>query len=158
MKYIKNTGRYAIAFPITKNNREVKIELDRRRLYTDTGNIATTGITPVEEEDLKELKKIKRFNDMVEKGELSILEESEVRTPDENKIKALEEKNKELEQKLKEVENADVKKVEEEKKALADENASLRAQLEKLAKSNKNKDKDKADVKADETKVDTEGF
>lgn len=156
MKYIKNTGRYAIAFPITKNNREVKIELDRRRLYTDTGNIATTGITPVEEEDLKELKKIKRFNDMVEKGELSILEESEVRTPDENKIKALEEKNKELEQKLKEAENADVKKVEEEKKALADENASLRAQLEKLAKSNKNKDN--ADVKADETKVDTEGF
>jgi hypothetical protein len=156
MKYIKNTGRYAIAFPITKNNREVKIELDRRRLYTDTGNIATTGITPVGEEDLKELKKIKRFNDMVEKGELSILEESEVRTPDENKIKALEEKNKELEQKLKEAENADVKKVEEEKKALADENASLRAQLEKLAKSNKNKDK--ADGKADETKVDTEGF
>lgn len=156
MKYIKNTGRYAIAFPITKNNREVKIELDRRRLYTDTGNIATTGITPVEEEDLKELKKIKRFNDMVEKGELSILEESEVRTPDGNKIKALEEKNKELEKKLKEAEKADVKKVEEEKKALADENASLRAQLEKLAKSNKNKDK--ADEKADETKVDTEGF
>ena len=62
MKYIKNTGRYAIAFPITKNNREVKIELDRRRLYTDTGNIATTGITPVEEEDLKELKKIKMLS------------------------------------------------------------------------------------------------
>ena len=159
MKFIKNTGRYAIAFPITKNNREVKIELDRRRLYTDTGNIATTGITPVEEKDLEELKKIKRFNAMVEKEELTILDESEVKTPEENKIKVLEERNKELEQKLKEAENADVKKVEEEKKALADENASLRAQLEKLAKGGKNKGKadEKAD-KADETKADTEGF
>ena len=158
MKYIKNTGRYAIAFPITKNNREVKIELDKRRLYTDTGNIATTGLTPVDDKDLEELKKINRFNTMVEKGELTILKESEVRTPDENKIKALEEKNAELEQKLKEAENADVKKIEEEKKALADENASLRERLEKLAKGGKNKDKadkEKADKKAD---VDTEGF
>ena len=154
MKYVKNTGRYAIAFVITKNNREVRIELDKRRIYMDTGNIATTGITPVEEEDLEELKKIKRFNAMVESEELEILEESEVKTPEENKIKALEEKNRELEQKLQEAEKADVKKVEEEKKALADENATLKAQLEALTKDKKDtdeKDKDKADV-------DTEGF
>ena len=42
MKFIRNTGRYAIAFTIVKNDRIVKIELDRRRLFIDTGNIATT--------------------------------------------------------------------------------------------------------------------
>ena len=159
MKYIKNTGRYAIAFPIMKNGREIKIELERRRLYTDTGNIAFTGITPVEDEDLEELKKIKRFNNMVEKGELTILEESEVRTPDENKIKALEEKNKKLEKELEKAKSTDVKKVEEEKKALADENASLRAQLEKLAKGGENKaDEGKADEGKADGQADTEGF
>lgn len=156
MKYIKNTGRYAIAFVITKNNREFRLELDKRRIYMDTGNIATTGITPVEDEDLEELKKIKRFNAMVEKEELKILDESEVKTPEENKIKALEEKNRELEQKLQKAENADMKKVEEENKTLADENASLKAQLEALTKGKKGKGKDdKADKNAD---VDTEGF
>lgn len=159
MKYIKNTGRYAIAFVITKNNREFRLELDKRRIFTDTGNIATTGITPVEDGDLEELKKIKRFNTMVEKEELTILDESEVKTPEENKIKALEEKNRELEQKLKEAENADVKKVEEEKKALADENESLKAQLEALTKGKKGKGKDTDEEAKDEkADVDTEGF
>lgn len=144
MKYIRNTGRYAIAFVITKNNRELKIELDKRRIYMDTGNIATTGINQVSEEDLEELKKIKRFNAMVESGDLEILNEEDVKTPEENKIKALEEKNRELEEKLKQAESADVKKVEEEKKTLADENASLRAQLEALTKNKKDKAKDKA--------------
>ena len=178
MKYIKNTGRYAIAFVITKNKREFRLELDKRRIYMDTGNIATTGITPVEDEDLEELKKIKRFNTMVENEELTILDESEVKTPEENKIKALEEKNRELEEKLQKAENADVKKVEEEKKALADENESLKAQLEALTKGKKGQGKDKdteaeadagtdeeakdekaKDEKAkDEKAVDTEGF
>ena len=151
MKYVKNTGRYAIAFVITKNNREVKIELDKRRIYMDTGNIATTGINRVEDEDLEELKKIKRFNNMVESGELEILDEAEVRTPEENKIKVLEDKNRELEEKLQKAENADVKKIEEENKTLADENANLKAQLEALTKGKKAKGKDKSDV-------DTEGF
>ena len=159
MKYIRNTGRYAIAFVITKNNREFKIELDKRRVYLDTGNIATTGITPVEEVDLEELKKIKRFNNMVENEELEILEESEVKTPEENKIKALEEKNRELEEKLKEAENADITKVEAEKKALEDENTSLREQLEALTKNKKAKanKEDKEDKENKEDKAD-EGF
>ena len=168
MKYVKNTGRYAIAFVITKNNREVKIELDKKRIYMDTGNIATTGITPVEDKDLEELKKIKRFNAMVEEGKLTILDESEVKTPEENKIKVLEEKNRELEEKLQKAENADVKKIEEEKKVLADENANLKAQLEALTKDKKDKAKDD-EAKDDEAKdkeakdeekadVDTEGF
>ena len=134
MKYIQNTGRYAIAFFIVKNGREVKLELDKRRIYMDTGNIATTGITPVDKEDLEELQKIKRFNNMVKSGELTILDEKDVRTPEETMVAKLEAEKKELEEKLKQAENADVKKVEEEKKALADENASLKAQLEALTK------------------------
>lgn len=134
MKYIKNTGRYAVAFTIVKGNKEVKVELDRRRIYADSGNIATTGITPVAEEDIAELKKQKRFNQMTASGELAILNEADVRSPEENKIKELEQKNKELEKKLKETEKADVKKVKDENKALLDENASLKAQLEALTK------------------------
>ena len=150
MKYIKNTGRIAIAFTIIKNDREVKISLDRRRLFRDTGNIATDGVTPVEEEDIEELKKQKLFNNLVEKGHLEILEEEDVRTPDENKIKTLEDENEKLKKKLKEAEKADVKKVEQEKQALADENANLKAQLEALTKAQT----PVADEKAD----DTEGF
>lgn len=57
MKYIKNNGRYAVAFTIVKNNRDIKIAFDRRRIYMDTGNIATSGITEIEDSDLVELKK-----------------------------------------------------------------------------------------------------
>lgn len=142
MKYIKNTGRYAIAFLITKNNREVKIELDKRRIYMDTGNIATPGITPVEEDDLKELKKIARFNQEVEAGNLNVLDEADVKTTEESKLNKLEEENRQLQEKLKKAEKADVKKVEEENKVLADENASLKKQLEALTKKNKKEDKE----------------
>ena len=50
MKYIQNNGRTAVAFSITLKNRAVKLELDRRRIYQDTGNIATTGFTEVSDE------------------------------------------------------------------------------------------------------------
>ena len=58
---IKNTGRYALAFTIPKNNKDVVVEFDRRRLYLDTGNVATSGITDVDDEDYELLKKNKQF-------------------------------------------------------------------------------------------------
>lgn len=58
---IKNTGRYALAFTINKNGKEVNIEFDRRRLYLDTGNVATSGITEISDEDFELLKKNKQF-------------------------------------------------------------------------------------------------
>ena len=58
---IKNTGRYALAFTINKNGKDVVIEFDRRRLYLDTGNVATSGITDVDDEDYELLKKNKQF-------------------------------------------------------------------------------------------------
>mgnify|MGYP005607169211 FL=1 len=58
---IKNTGRYALAFTIHKNGKDVVVEFDRRRLYFDTGNVATSGITEVSDEDFELLKKNKQF-------------------------------------------------------------------------------------------------
>ena len=157
MKYIKNTGRYAIAFVITKNNREVKIELDKRRVYMDTGNIATSGITPVEEDDIKQLKERKRFNQEIEAGNLEILDEADVKTTEESKINKLEEENRQLQEQLKKAEKADVKKVEKEKKILEDENASLKKQLESLTKKNKGKEPSK-ETDASAEKANDEGF
>ena len=58
---IKNTGRYALAFTIHKNGKDVVVEFDRRRLFLDTGNVATSGITEVSDEDFELLKKNKQF-------------------------------------------------------------------------------------------------
>ena len=58
---IKNTGRYALAFTIHKNGKDVAVEFDRRRLFLDTGNVATAGITEVSDEDFELLKKNKQF-------------------------------------------------------------------------------------------------
>lgn len=58
---IKNTGRYALAFTINKNGKDLVVEFDRRRLYLDTGNVATSGITEVSDEDFELLKKNKQF-------------------------------------------------------------------------------------------------
>lgn len=146
MKYILNTGRYAIAFTIVKNDRPFKIALDKRRLYMDTGNVATTGITPVEEADIEELKKQSRFNKMIESGELTIMEEHEIKSPEENKISKLEEENQKLKEQLAEAEKGDgktSKKDKEAMKALEDENASLKAKLEALTKDKEDKE-DKA--------------
>lgn len=140
MKYIKNNGRYAIAFPIVKNGREVKIELDRRRVYLDTGNIATSGITAVADEDVEELKKIKRFNQMFESKELEFTDVTKIENT-EKKVKDLEKENAELKKKL-EAKPADTKKV----KDLEKENADLKKKLEALCA-------DKAD-----TEKETEGF
>lgn len=161
MKYIKNTGRMSLAFTIVKDGREVKIELGRRLLYRDTGNIAFDGITKVSEEDIKLLKEQKLFVKFIESGDLEILEESQVRTPEETKVAKLEKENQELLEKLKKAEKADVKKMEEENKTLADENATLKAQLESLTKAKETKDPAETDENAedkDASEVDTEGF
>lgn len=154
MKYVKNTGRIALAFTIVKNDREFKIALDRRRLFRDSGNIATDGITPVEEADIEELKKQKMFNDLVKAGSLEILEEADVKSPEEDKIAKLEAENASLKEAVKKAEKPDVKKIKEENKALADEVTSLKAQLEALTK-----DKAEAEASEDEAKdPDVAGF
>lgn len=148
MKYILNTGRYALSFEITKGGLSKTIVLDRRRLYTDTGNVATTGITAIEDEDYELLKKLpifkKRFEDKT-CGLSEIDEEQAMGKPDPQASKLAEE-NKKL--------KAELKKAKEEAKnagdveamnKLADENATLKAQLEALTKQNEAPTEAKAD-------------
>lgn len=143
MKYILNEGRNAISFEITKGGLKKTIVLDRRRLYNDTGNVATTGITVIEDEDYEILKKLpifkKRFED--KSFALSLVDEEQAMGKPDPQASKLAEENKKLKEDLKKAQKA----VEDSKdakvmKTLADENATLKAQLEALKK---------ADVKAD---------
>ena len=135
MKYILNTGRYALSFEIEKKGLKKTIVLDRRRLYTDTGNVATTGITAIEDEDYELLKKLeifkKRFAD--ESCGLSEIDEEKAMGKPDPQASKLAEENKKLREEKKALEKAmkestDVKAM----KDLADENATLKAQLEAL--------------------------
>lgn len=162
MKYILNEGRYAQAFIIEKKNgelkREVKIELDRRRHYTDTGNIATTGITAIEDEDFELLKQNKAFAQMFGKKDsgLSLVDESMVTGGADKKASELAEENRKLKEQLAEAkkqaeENEDAKAVQQ----IKDENAKLKAQLESLTKGKKGNKEGKAE---DAEKAEDEGF
>ena len=163
MKYILNEGRNAISFEITKGGLKKTIVLDRRRLYTDTGNVATTGITAIEDEDYKILKELPIFKKRFEDKSFALSEVDEERAmgkPDPQASKLAEE-NKKLKEDLKKAQEA-VKGSKDAKamKELADENATLKAQLEALKKADASEtveasdDNKASDEKADED----EGF
>ena len=161
MKYILNTGRYALSFEIEKGGLKKTIVLDRRRLYNDTGNVATTGITAIEDEDYKILEKLpifkKRFAD--KSCALSLIgEEQAMGKPDPQASKLVEE-NKKLREDLKKAKEEAKKAGDAEAvKKLEDENASLKAQLEALTK-DKNKASAEASTEASDDKEDEdEGF
>ena len=151
MKYVLNKGRYALAFEIVKDNRRVKIEFDKKRIFMDTGNIATTGITPVEDEDYEKLCEFKRFKQLFETGEFELTDVTKIETA-ETKVKELEEANRKLEEELKKAKDNTPAKT---KKQLEDKDKEIRdlkAQLEALSKG------DKAPVAGSEDKDVTEGF
>lgn len=134
MKYVQNNGRYALSFDIVKGGRTTKVVFDRRRFYLDTGNIATTGITAVEDEDFEKLNKIKQFKALFEKGDFVLTEETKIETA-ETKVKALEAENKKLEAELKKAKDSAESK--EAQKQLADKDkeiSDLKAKLEALTK------------------------
>lgn len=153
MLYIKNNVKYPLAFKITKNGKEEKIVFDCLRIFQDTGNIATTGVTPISEEDFDELYKVKVFKDHIDKG-LLVKTKKEGATSVANKMDSLEKENevlkKQLAEKTKEAANATSEELEKTKK----ENASLKAQLEALKKGAEDKKEDKKEDKVDES----EGF
>ena len=138
---IKNTGRYALAFTINKNGKDVVVEFDRRRLYLDTGNVATSGITEVSDEDFELLKKNKQFvkalgtetfSEVTAEELASTTADSEALAAKDAEIAAL---KAELDKKA-----PTKKELKEKDKALAakdEEINTLKAQLEAL---NKNKD------------------
>lgn len=153
MKYISNTGRYARAYEIEKGSQKLNIILERRRLFRDTGNVAMTGITAVEDEDYELLKKNKAFiRDFKDKDfGLALIDESKARGEPDKRASELAEENKKLKEALAEAKKkADANKDNEAVKAIKDENAKLKAQLEALTKG-------KATEPADE-KADDEGF
>ena len=154
MKYILNTGRYALSFEIEKGGLKKTIVLDRRRLYTDTGNVATTGITAIEDEDYELLKKLeifkKRFAD--ESCGLSEIDEERAMGKSDPQANEVIKENKELKKKIKELERAQGNPDAKAMKDLENENATLKAQLEALTK--KNEAPEASTEKADED----EGF
>lgn len=132
MIYIKNSGRYALAFTVMKNGFETKIVLDKQRFYLDTGNVATSGITTISEEDFELLKENSRFAILLKAGDLEVTDKIEVTTP-ELKVLSLEKENAELKAKL---EKGSEKESKKEIKEKDKEIASLKAQLEALSKKN----------------------
>ena len=162
MKYILNEGRNAISFEITKGGLKKTIVLDRRRLYNDTGNVATTGVTAIEDDDYKLLEELpifkKRFAD--KSCALSLIDEEQALGKPDPQASKLAEENKKLKEELKKAKD-EAKKAggdTEAVKKLEDENASLKAQLEALTKG-KNKAPAEDPTKASDEKADEdEGF
>ena len=137
MKYVANNGRYGVAFEVTFNNRPMKIEFDRKRVFLDTGNIATSGITTVEDELYNVLLTNKRFKKMIDEGELKLVDEKALKGTSEE-LDVLKAENEALKSQLKEVEKKNNKsKEDKELKAKDAEIKSLKAQLEALTKDTK---------------------
>ena len=152
MKYIQNKGRYALSFKISVKGRPLNLELDKRRIFQDTGNIATTGITELEEDVYAELAKSKSFNSLLKKSELELIDEKELKASTSATDEALVKENKKL---VKEAEKAVKAKEEAEAQLSAKDKEinDLKAQLEALSKKDNKvdaeKEKDKADIEAD---------
>lgn len=98
--YIFNGGRYALAFAVkAQNGYEKTIEIDKRRFFQDTGNLATTGVTEVTEEDYKLLVENSRFKELIDNKELTLVEREQMFARDETALKLAEE-NKKLKEEL----------------------------------------------------------
>lgn len=154
MKYVKNEGRYDLAYTYMKGAQQQKVEFIKRRLYMDTGNIATTGITEVDDDVFKALQDNKAFTKALKNKVLEVVEAPKTI---ENKAAALEEENAKLKAELEAAKSAaTASETSEDVEALKKENADMKAKLEALAKkeakANKGKGKDKG------SDVEPEGF
>lgn len=135
MKHVFNGGRYGVAFEVVVGGKERKVEFDRKRLFLDTGNIATSGITSIDDDVYEALKKDnKRFQKMIKSGELKLVDEKALKGTSEE-VSALAEENKQLKKQLAEANKQSTPK--EVKKQLVDKDneiKNLKAQLEALTK------------------------
>ena len=141
MKYVSNTGRYGVAFEVTFNGRPMKVEFDRKRVFLDTGNIATSGVTTVEDGLYDVLLTNKRFKKMIDEGELKLVDEKALKGTSEE-LDVLKAENEALKAQLEKAgkKNDTAKEDKETKKELKakyDEIKSLKAQLEALTKDKK---------------------
>lgn len=127
-KYIVNASDYDQSFIISGQT----ITLKTRKTNPITGMVEATGVTPVEESVVDELKKAKLFNRLVEGTQLVIYDEaprealldSQLIDLAEAKVRELEEENDRLKEALSKGAS----------NALKEENAALKAKIEELTK------------------------
>lgn len=142
---VRNTGRYALAFRYTDDKgREKKVEFDRRRFFRDTGNIATTGITELDDNIHNKLMEDEHYKKLFDTGDFAIVSEEDLVVDNESKA-MLEAKDKEIEKLKKQLAEEKEKTAEPDeatKKALADKDNeinSLKAKLEALGRDDETK-------------------
>lgn len=155
MKYIKNNLDYAVSFSVMDGTKEKRFEFDCRRIYSDTGNVATTGVTAMEDAEFDYLyKNCKQFKAFFDNGDLSKTSKEGANAVA-NKVDELTRENEKLKeqlaQKQKEASGEKTAELEAKNKEQANEISDLKKQLEALKKAKKG---NKAEDKADET----EGF
>lgn len=156
MKYIKNKLEYAVTFKAEKDGRETPFTFDCFRVYQDTGNVATTGVTSIPEGDYDLLyKNCRPFKDFVDTGKLVLTSKAEANSVA-GKIDDLSKENEALKKELAETKKElgtgssdKVKKLEVENKAKDDEIADLKKQLESVKKNTKKTAKKDADAEAE---------
>lgn len=150
MLYIKNNRDYACTLKVGSGSAERTFTFDCKRIYQDTGNMATTGVTPIDEADFEMLyKDCKQFRALVDKGDFVKTKESGV-TEAANKIDALAKENEQLKRQLAEKTKEASLASSEELKTAKEENAKLKAQLEALAKGTKTEDKSEDESEVDD--------
>ena len=133
MKYVKNNGRYAFAYTYNKGALPMKVEFDRQRIYMDTGNIATTGITAIADDVFEALQENKAFVKAMKEGILELVDKPNTSTEDE--VARLRAENEKLQKKLNKDNSAKtIEKLEAEKAQLEKDKANMKAQLESLVK------------------------
>lgn len=133
MIYIKNNLRYAVSFGGVKHSKDFRVMFDCLRIYSDTGNIATTGVTAIEDVDYEILYSTsKDFKYAMDNGSLEKTVEGALSVA--NKFDAIAKENEELKAKLAEKTKAAATATSKELTAANKEIKSLKAQLEALKK------------------------
>lgn len=158
MKYVKNNGRYAFAYTYNKGALPMKVEFDRQRIYMDTGNIATTGITAIADDVFEALQENKAFVKTMKERILELVDKPNLSTEDE--VARLRAENEKLQKKLnKDTSAKEIEKLEAEKAQLEKDKADMKAQLEALAKSEEKQNEAPILAPAETAKADdSEGF
>lgn len=126
MKYVLNKGRYALSFTVIKNGLDFKIAFDKRRFYLDTGNLATSGITEVTDEDFAELKKNEDFKRLLGNGTFEEVDGYKTSTISDEVVKAKDAEIAELKKQLK-TKGASKKEIEDKDIEIKNLKASLEA-------------------------------
>lgn len=155
MKYVKNNMGFSLKFTLGTGTAEHSYSFDCERIYSDTGNVASDGITALDDSTYKKLcDECVQFKKMVERGSLSLVSKPAGSAAQE-KAKELESENAKLKKQLAEATSALTEstggKASAKEKKLADENKTLKEQLEALKK-------ESAELKASIEKKGEEGF